>query len=533
MRPSTVWALPILLLLLLNGSASELVYRVQIPTDWGEVKQRWQSQDRFKKQNSPFIIYLQDAHLSREVQENQSQIIQWLVKKYDIKLVAVEGAEGPLEINSFRRFPDSKIKNKVSSYFIRTSLFTGAMKAAIMSDNPIDFFGAENGRTYLENDQVMRYSFEAREKAIKKIKQWNADLEKYKQTIYSKDLFELDQLQEQFRTEKIGFLEYYLKLYRLSSVLDLTQHAEFAYFAEVVNNYVEEKNLSRLSSFDWSSLFIETKRVQDDLENYLAQDEKSAQLVRASQCLNQILDLIELKAQPDQVDYFYANEDDFLQSLSFGLPINISHQDFKDLIHILKEVKAFYNLADLRSMQLVENTLDEMNDKGLNVAILVAGGYHTPGIVKTLRQNRLPHIVIAPRLTQMNEEINSPYFFQEFHHPLAMSRGLNTLAFVNLFSHEPLVLNASFRGQELLLQAKNAVEANLVAYGLVEALKNKTPQDYESVIGDYFERLEKNNFLTFQERDELHQRAKMILQQAHWNQLTPPEVASQLLDSSR
>ncbi|MCG3176805.1 MAG: hypothetical protein MOGMAGMI_01769 [Candidatus Omnitrophica bacterium] len=96
----------------------------------------------------------------------------------------------------------------------------------------------------------------------------------------------------------------------------------------------------------------------------------------------------------------------------------------RDLRRALAVASRFYRLAEKRNDALVANTLGRMKSTDTRAAALVTGGYHSPGISRLLRERRLSHLVILPRITDPNKK--RPYMVILTRRPAAYERQLSS-----------------------------------------------------------------------------------------------------------
>ena len=61
------------------------------------------------------------------------------------------------------------------------------------------------------------------------------------------------------------------------------------------------------------------------------------------------------------------------------------------------QVQAYYDLAEKRDQALSQNALDEMDRTGIRRAVLIAGGFHTPGMTRAWRDQGINYVVVQPR----------------------------------------------------------------------------------------------------------------------------------------
>ncbi len=79
---------------------------------------------------------------------------------------------------------------------------------------------------------------------------------------------------------------------------------------------------------------------------------------------------------------------------------------FNRLSDLLNQALAFYLDARRRDQALVENTLRFAGRKSFGeppVIVLIAGGFHTQGITRLISEKKIPHAVISPRMTKLEE----------------------------------------------------------------------------------------------------------------------------------
>lgn len=62
-----------------------------------------------------------------------------------------------------------------------------------------------------------------------------------------------------------------------------------------------------------------------------------------------------------------------------------------------EQVQAYYELAQNRDQALSSNALNEMDRTGVTRAVLIAGGFHTPGLTRLWRDQGINYVVVQPR----------------------------------------------------------------------------------------------------------------------------------------
>ena len=93
---------------------------IGISIDAGTVKSKYQGK------TGKIIVHIQDAHCNYEAQNNINKILDQLSKEDNVRIVAVEGAEGIVDTTWFKAFPDAEIRREVADYFMKKGEITGA-----------------------------------------------------------------------------------------------------------------------------------------------------------------------------------------------------------------------------------------------------------------------------------------------------------------------------------------------------------------------------------------------------------------------
>ena len=133
------------------------VAEISVPEDLAKI------QDRFQGNNGKIVIHIQDSHANYEAQKNYAQALERVVTPHfngSKKLMAMEGAEGPLDVTLFKTIPDKKIQSTVVDYFMKNGYLNGAEYFAIYGSNDLVLYGVEEMKLYQENLEVFRLAQE-------------------------------------------------------------------------------------------------------------------------------------------------------------------------------------------------------------------------------------------------------------------------------------------------------------------------------------------------------------------------------------
>jgi len=126
------------------------------------------------------------------------------------------------------------------------------------------------------------------------------------------------------------------------------------------------------------------------------------------------------RLSPSDKEYFNEHKDEIKgskiasfiieQSRKFNIPVTREESEFKkemgnaiflpeDTTTVgeqLTDSEGFYSAAELRSIALVKNCLDQMDQEKESAGVLVTGGYHSKLIAEYLKENKIPHMVLLP-----------------------------------------------------------------------------------------------------------------------------------------
>ena len=141
----------------LSNLATLDVSRLRIPETLGHVVEAWQPSNQVP---NGLIVHLQDLHVQESAQTRLSELIGYLHERFGLQLVALEGADGPVDTTIFSDFPDPKINDKLAKVFLKHGLFTGSEYYAVTHPGNVTLWGAEDEATYLEHVKVITQAYQ-------------------------------------------------------------------------------------------------------------------------------------------------------------------------------------------------------------------------------------------------------------------------------------------------------------------------------------------------------------------------------------
>jgi hypothetical protein len=113
------------------------------------------------------------------------------------------------------------------------------------------------------------------------------------------------------------------------------------------------------------------------------------------------------------------------------------------LLELLTPFEQFCEYALKRNSAMIESLLTKMHGEKTSLAVLVAGGFHSEGLTKILREQNIHHMVISPKISEAPRENHS----------------------LDVFARSPIPLDKLLSGERIYLSpplqfARNHVSPN-------------------------------------------------------------------------
>ncbi len=170
------------------------------------------------------------------------------------------------------------------------------------------------------------------------------------------------------------------------------------------------------NSVDPAGLIREISELEQKLKEKLFSDEDQRRLDGMSRAALILRHLFELELTPEEYGFFRDNRDKFsvaswksyLQEkcAKYNLPESaVSAEAVDGNAGMLEE---FYKLGAAREKVFVKNLEKKMDESREEVAVLITGGFHTPGMIRALKAGGYSYVVLAPVITSKSD--SSLYF---------------------------------------------------------------------------------------------------------------------------
>jgi hypothetical protein len=163
---------------------------------------------------------------------------------------------------------------------------------------------------------------------------------------------------------------------------------------------------------DTAGLFEEAEALSAAIENALIKNDRQRRLYEISRS-SQVLDnFLNLKLVPNDFKYYKKHRNsfntaswiDFLQQQAKRYKIRTTLlRPAYALDKNLSTLVRFYDIANERDDIFIQNTIRLMNKEGTELAVLIAGGFHTPNLKQKLKECGISYIVVAPHTTQQTD----------------------------------------------------------------------------------------------------------------------------------
>src|SRR5262249_54466004 len=98
------------------------------------------------------VIHVQDVHRNEQAQGNIDRVVRVLVERDQAKLLALEGAFGPIDLSGFQRFSHRDLLHRVLDYLLHVHEISGAIHAALTGAKTIpSIVGVDDPAHYAAN----------------------------------------------------------------------------------------------------------------------------------------------------------------------------------------------------------------------------------------------------------------------------------------------------------------------------------------------------------------------------------------------
>lgn len=208
---------------------------------------------------------------------------------------------------------------------------------------------------------------------------------------------QLAQLNGHFERRELAPATYYTALITLAGAAG-KRYAALSRYAQALQREATIKPALLQQEIETLAARVQDARLTDERAHLLAQVLEQTVLLTA---------LVQTRLSPSEYRRYHAFAGtltaehfwDDLQRLNTATA-SVTAEELAQVFKGLAPYQRFYELAQQRDEALVRNTLAQMQAQSKASAILIAGGFHTPGLTAQLQTQGIAYAVIAPRVTE-------------------------------------------------------------------------------------------------------------------------------------
>jgi hypothetical protein len=203
-----------------------------------------------------------------------------------------------------------------------------------------------------------------------------------------------------------------------------------------LNNFFRHVNFAENSAEDF---LMELEEVTRTIEATFKVTEEQAYFLEMYRVLEVYKKMFKLNLTKEDVRYFQYHRESFnvqeiIQFLkpqlekykfAFDLPEN-----FKDIESGLSKVEKFYTIALNRDQVLASRAVEGMEKDNENLAAMIVGGFHVPGIEAYLREQGYSYLVLTPQMKQLGDMQSMDLLYHEAmtHKPMDVEKNVQSFS---------------------------------------------------------------------------------------------------------
>jgi hypothetical protein len=209
---------------------------------------------------------------------------------------------------------------------------------------------------------------------------------------------------QEYKAQKISNAEYYAFLKskaegRINIKESFPQINSYMLYIELGNQVKSEVLIKDIS-------LIEKK-----IKEALFSNDGEKELCRISDSLDTLERFLKLDLTPWEYDDFISRKNDFKISSwtnfltqacqKYGLTENLQVSSSMD--ENIDKFNAFYRIGLEREQSFLKNIADKLALSGDKIAVLITGGFHTPGMSKLFKDNGYSYAVVTPAISKKTD----------------------------------------------------------------------------------------------------------------------------------
>ena len=196
-----------------------------------------------------------------------------------------------------------------------------------------------------------------------------------------------------YRLGRLSAADYYDFLLNKAgeAKLDMAKFGNVEKYAKLVKLYAQIND---------DELFSETGRLETEIKGKLFKSDAQVKFDKYVKGIDILTKMMNLQMTRADIAYYTENKPKAAEAIAFLKTQGLSVDEALSKIDAsLSSNEKFYEIAMKRDEAMIKNTLAMMDERGFKTVVLVAGGFHTEGIMKELKNKNISHMIVTPRIT--------------------------------------------------------------------------------------------------------------------------------------
>ncbi|MFC1668588.1 hypothetical protein ACFL1T_04330 [Chlamydiota bacterium] len=180
------------------------------------------------------------------------------------------------------------------------------------------------------------------------------------------------------------------------------------------------KLVKRQGKIEWVKLLWEVREVKEELRRVLVKSKKEQEVEKASEVIVKLGKLFQLELNREELLYFKEHRGEFdieriagrlrelCQEEGIGVDTLLENYSYlEELNELLRYGEEFYISAIERDDAMVAKAMEIMEEGGVDKAIVMAGGFHSKGMMERFKEQGVSYVVVVPKIGEISED--NPY----------------------------------------------------------------------------------------------------------------------------
>lgn len=353
----------------------------------------------------PSVIHIQDLHANYSAQSSIAKLLEY----YDRELgagnykVAVEGAQGPILVSQLGRISDRALKEDLSDRLMKEAELTGTEYFAIVNGRTDLLWGVEDERYHMANLALFKDTYNGKQQLARLFAELEKQLEPIKNKYYTFAMKKLDRRASAYSAGKVDEYDFNRSLVRRARRQGIA----------VASRYPEIAKLNGMAPagpfVDADKLMTEQANLFLEVEGKLAKNDTQRNIVKASHNLDLLKRLTTEEVTTEEVRALAPRLSEVAGQVQQLLDSTHTAYDQKGFAELVNASLDFYAIALLRDQFLAGNALALLKTPKIKTVVLVAGGFHTPGITALLKKEGVSYVTVAPAVTSHTAQDRARY----------------------------------------------------------------------------------------------------------------------------